>query len=62
MHPATAEVRTRSVRYRFEISRGETLVAEGSIAAAHVAITQDGIKAVALPPALAAKLTQFQTS
>ena len=52
-----AEVRSRSVRYRFEITRDETLIAEGSIAAAHVAITPDGIKAVAIPPVLAEKLT-----
>ena len=52
-----AEVRNRSVRYRFEVSRDETLIAEGSIAAAHVALTPDGIKAVPLPPALAQKLS-----
>jgi YbgC/YbaW family acyl-CoA thioester hydrolase len=52
-----AEVRSRSVRYRFEITRDETLIAEGSIAAAHVAITPDGIKAVAIPSLLAEKLT-----
>jgi YbgC/YbaW family acyl-CoA thioester hydrolase len=45
-----AEVRNRSVRYRFEVSREETLIAEGSIAAAHVAITPEGIKAVGPPP------------
>jgi acyl-CoA thioester hydrolase len=52
-----AEVRNRSVRYRFVVSREETLIAEGSIAAAHVAITPEGIKAVPLPPALAQKLS-----
>jgi YbgC/YbaW family acyl-CoA thioester hydrolase len=57
-----AEVRTRSVRYRFEICRDETLIAEGSIAAAHVAITPDGIKAVPLPPVLAAKLTELKNA
>ena len=52
-----AEVRSRSVRYRFEITRDETLIAEGSIAAAHVSITPEGIKAVAIPPVLAKKLS-----
>ncbi|MCH7227586.1 acyl-CoA thioesterase [Haloferula sp. A504] len=50
------EVRKRSVRYRFEVAKDETLVAEGSIAAAHVAITADGIKAVPLPEVLKLKL------
>jgi YbgC/YbaW family acyl-CoA thioester hydrolase len=50
------EVRKRSVRYRFEVAKDETLVAEASIAAAHVAITADGIKAVPLPEALKLKL------
>ncbi|MEI7927610.1 MAG: thioesterase family protein [Verrucomicrobiales bacterium] len=53
------EVRNRSVRYRFEVSRDETLIAEGSIAAAHVALTPEGIKAVPLPPALAVKLSDL---
>jgi len=53
------EVRNRSVRYRFEISKDGALVAEGSIAAAHVAITADGIKAVPLPPPLREKLLGF---
>lgn len=53
------EVRNRSVRYRFEASRDETLIAEGSIAAAHVAITPEGIKAVSLPPALSKKLSDL---
>lgn len=57
-----AEVRTRSVRYRFDICRGDTLVAEGSIAAAHVALTADGIKAVPLPPPLKDKLTALADS
>lgn len=52
-----AEVRPRSVRYRFQIVRDTTLIAEGAIAAAHVAITPTGIKAVPLPPALAQRLT-----
>ncbi len=56
-----AEVRNRSVRYRFEITRGETLIAEGSISAAHVAITPEGIKAVPLPPTLAQKLSALIT-
>jgi acyl-CoA thioesterase FadM len=50
------------VRYRFEITRKETLVAEGSISAAHVAITPEGIKAVPLPPTLAQKLSTLITS
>jgi YbgC/YbaW family acyl-CoA thioester hydrolase len=54
-----AEVRTRSVRYRFQFTRGDTLIAEGAIAAAHVALTPGGIKAVPLPPALAEKLTTY---
>jgi acyl-CoA thioester hydrolase len=54
-----AEVRNRSVRYRFMVSRDETLIAEGSIAAAHVAITPAGIKAVSLPPALSQKLSDL---
>ncbi len=53
------EVRPRSVRYRFEIAGGDTLVAEGRIAAAHVAITDDGIQAVALPDPLREKLLSF---
>jgi len=53
------EVRNRSVRYRFEVSRDEALIAEGSIAAAHVALTPEGIKAVPLPPALAVKLSDL---
>jgi acyl-CoA thioester hydrolase len=53
------EVRNRSVRYRFEIARDDTLVAEGSIAAAHVAITADGIKAVPLPGPLREKLVEL---
>ena len=57
-----AEVRNRSVRYRFEVSRDAILIAEGSIAAAHVAITPDGIKAVALPPALSRKLSDLMTN
>ena len=56
------EVRNRSVRYRFEITRQETLIAEGSISAAHVAITPDGFKAVPLPPALAEKLSALVTA
>ena len=50
------EVRKRSVRYRFEVAKDDTLVAEGSIAAAHVAITDEGIQAVPLPEALKLKL------
>lgn len=55
------EVRKRSVRYRFEVAKDDTLVAEGSIAAAHVAITDDGIKAVPLPEALKLKLESLIT-
>jgi acyl-CoA thioester hydrolase len=58
-----AEVRNRSVRYRFEVVRDtdNTLVAEGSISAAHVALTPQGIKAVPLPAALAQKLSTLIT-
>jgi hypothetical protein len=59
--PELAEVRTRSLRYRFVIVRDETLIAEGSIAAAHVAITPDGIKAVPLPEQLRQKLLTLIT-
>lgn len=55
------EVRNRSVRYRFEISRDAILVAEGAIAAAHVCITSDGIKAVPLPEPLREKLLSLIT-
>lgn len=51
-----AEVRNRSIRYRFEITRGETLIAEGGIAAAHVALTENGIEAVPVPDELREKL------
>jgi YbgC/YbaW family acyl-CoA thioester hydrolase len=54
-----AEVRTRSVRYRFQFTCGDRLIAEGAIAAAHVALTPGGIKAVPLPPALAEKLATY---
>ena len=50
------EVRNRSVRYRFEIGKGETLVAEGRLSVAHVALTDGGIKAVPLPNELRDKL------
>lgn len=50
------EIRPRSVRYVFRIVRDLTLIAEGRIAAAHVAITPQGIKAVPLPGALREKL------
>lgn len=50
------EVRVRSVRYRFEITKKETLVAEGRISVAHVALTDEGIKAVPLPEELKNKL------
>jgi acyl-CoA thioester hydrolase len=53
------EVRNRSVRYRFEITRDETLIAVGNIAVAHVAITPTGIKSVPLPPPLAEKLSSL---
>lgn len=53
------EIRNRSVRYRFEILRDETLVAGGSLAVAHVAITPDGIQAVPLPAPLREKLLSF---
>lgn len=50
------EIRPRSVRYLFHVVRDLTLIAEGRLAAAHVAITPEGIKAVALPDALRKKL------
>lgn len=55
------EVRNRSVRYRFEISKEETLIAEGKLSVAHVAITDEGIKAVPLPEALKVKLQSLIT-
>ena len=55
------EVRNRSVRYRFEISKEETLVAEGKLSVAHVAITDEGINAVPLPEALKARLQTLIT-
>jgi len=57
-----AEVRNRSVRYRFTIHRDDTLVAEGSLAAAHVAITDDGIEAVPLPDELRQRLVSLSTT
>jgi YbgC/YbaW family acyl-CoA thioester hydrolase len=57
-----AEVRPRSVRYRFEITRDETLIAVGSVTAAHVAITPEGIKAVPIPSALATTLSSLITN
>jgi YbgC/YbaW family acyl-CoA thioester hydrolase len=53
------EVRPRSVRYRFEIAKGDVLVAEGRIAAAHVAMTAGGIQAMPLPEPLRGKLLGF---
>lgn len=54
------EVRNRSVRYRFEITKEDaTLVAEGRLAVAHVAITGEGINAVPLPDQLREKLHSF---
>jgi YbgC/YbaW family acyl-CoA thioester hydrolase len=50
------EVRNRSVRYRFEIAKEDLLVAEGSLSVAHVALTDDGIKAVPLPEPLKQRL------
>lgn len=50
------EVRNRSIRYDFKIVRDLTLIAEGSLAAAHVALTPDGIQAVPLPAPLREKL------
>lgn len=55
------EVRNRSVRYEFRIVRDLTLVAEGSLAAAHVALTPEGIQAVPLPEPLREKLLGFTT-
>jgi YbgC/YbaW family acyl-CoA thioester hydrolase len=56
------EIRNRSVRYRFEISKEETLVAEGNLSVAHVSITPEGIKAVPLPEALKSKLSSLITA
>lgn len=53
------EVRNRSVRYRFEILHDGTLVAGGSLAVAHVAITPGGIEAVPLPGPLRERLLGF---
>lgn len=53
------EVRNRSVRYEFKISRDLTLIAEGSLAAAHVALTPTGIQAVPLPEPLRQRLLAF---
>ncbi|MGE9269628.1 MAG: acyl-CoA thioesterase [Verrucomicrobiales bacterium] len=50
------EIRHRSVRYRFDITKADTLVAEGRLSVAHVAMTVEGIKAVPLPPELRSKL------
>jgi acyl-CoA thioester hydrolase len=55
------EIRNRSVRYHFEISKEETLVAEGKLSVAHVAITNEGIKAVPLPDELKTKLHSLIT-
>ena len=54
------EVRNRSVRYRFEITKEATLVAEGRLSVAHVAMTEDGIKAVPLPDELSKKLKTLE--
>ena len=54
------EVRNRSVRYRFDITKGDTLVAEGRLSVAHVAMTEDGIKAVPLPVELKEKLDELK--
>ncbi|MBK1826785.1 acyl-CoA thioesterase [Haloferula rosea] len=54
------EVRNRSVRYRFDITKGDTLVAEGRLSVAHVAMTEDGIKAVPLPGELKEKLDDLK--
>ena len=50
------EIRPRSIRYLFHIVCEDTLVAEGRLITTHVALTPDGIKAVALPAALREKL------
>ena len=54
------EVRNRSVRYRFEIAKDETLVAEGRLSVAHVAMIDEGIQAVPLPEALREKLKNLE--
>ncbi|MEM1084887.1 MAG: thioesterase family protein [Verrucomicrobiota bacterium] len=55
------EIRNRSVRYRFEILKeDDTLVAEGRLSVAHVAITPDGINAVPLPDPLREKLKALE--
>ena len=54
------EVRNRSVRYRFDITNEtDTLVAEGRLSVAHVAITAEGINAVPLPTELKDKLSSL---
>ncbi|MEM9236428.1 MAG: thioesterase family protein [Verrucomicrobiota bacterium] len=55
------EIRNRSVRYRFEILKeDDTLVAEGRLSVAHVAITPDSINAVPLPDPLREKLKALE--
>lgn len=55
------EVRNKSVRYGFEIVREQELVADGSLAVAHVAITPEGIRAVPLPAALRQQLVALMS-
>ena len=56
------EVRKRSVRYAFELHHDGETVATGTIAAAYVSITSDGIQAVPIPEALREKLLTFTTA
>ena len=52
------EVRTRSVRYRFDFFNAEELIAQGSITAAHVVLENGSISAVAIPEELRSQLEQ----
>jgi YbgC/YbaW family acyl-CoA thioester hydrolase len=56
------EVRNRAVRYGFECCVGDRLVASGSITAAHVAITPEGIRARPIPESVRQKLLALMTS
>lgn len=54
-----AELRQRSIRYRFEILRDEQPIATGAVAVAHVAEGPDGLRAVPIPAALRHFLLPF---
>lgn len=55
------EVRTRSARYGFEFVVNDEVIATGSITAAHVELTDEGIKAVPIPDELRAALAAYVT-